>query len=104
MEFIERYKSILILAAVAALAIGGYFFFIAGSDSTAAVALSDDTERQLEESLAIEQEIIIELRKIQSIRISEGIYDDPAFVSLIDFSRPIEPQAVGRENPFAPLP
>lgn len=43
------------------------------------------------------------LVSLQNIKLSDRIFSDPLYKSLVDFSGKLEPQAKGRKNPFAPL-
>jgi hypothetical protein len=55
------------------------------------------------ENAAIEQELLSQLLQLSTITLDDRVFSNPAFVSLVDFSQPIEPQPVGRPNPFAPI-
>lgn len=41
------------------------------------------------------------LSKLQKIELDIGFYQDETFVNLVDWSRPLDPEPVGRSNPFA---
>jgi len=43
------------------------------------------------------------LQKIKSIKVDSEIFSDKSFKSLKDFRVNILPEAVGRDNPFAPI-
>jgi|GEM_PF-521948 len=43
------------------------------------------------------------LLKIDQIRLDRSVFDNPIFKSLSDRSQNIEPEPIGRSNPFAPL-
>jgi hypothetical protein len=43
------------------------------------------------------------INKINSIELGTAIFEDPAFLSLVDGTIPILPQPVGKSNPFAPF-
>lgn len=97
MQQLSKYKGIFILALAL---VGGYFiytnFFGPGAAVTPSLQGSVATE--------IEQELLAELLELQRIRLDETIFGDPALRVLVDFSQEIEPQPVGRNNPFAPYP
>lgn len=49
------------------------------------------------------KEILNLLADLRNISLDGTIFSDPVFRSLEDFSREIQPQPKGRQNPFAPL-
>jgi len=49
------------------------------------------------------RELLFLLDDLRSISFDSGFIQSPAFTNLEDFSRPLEPQIAGRENPFAPI-
>ncbi len=105
MESVLQHKNFVIIVGTG-LIIAAAFLFLSKTDpesAGAAAALSAETRARLEQSAEIEREIIQELRKLQSITFDDSLYEDPSFQQLVDFSRPIESQPVGRDNPFAPL-
>lgn len=46
---------------------------------------------------------IRQVNLLNNIKLDDGIFEDPAFRSLVDWSRPIPDEPAGRNNPFAPL-
>ena len=49
------------------------------------------------------EELLRMLRNLENIKLDPTLFDDPSFTSLVDYSRPLEPQPQGRNNPFLPL-
>jgi hypothetical protein len=43
------------------------------------------------------------LLDMRSLKLDGRLFDNPAFVSLIDTNKEIIPEPVGRANPFAPI-
>ena len=41
--------------------------------------------------------------RLQSIELDTSFYSNASFVSLYDWGKAIEPEPVGRANPFAPI-
>ena len=52
---------------------------------------------------AADQQLVSTLLALRAVTLSGTIFSDPAFLALQDFSTPIVPEPVGRDNPFAPL-
>ncbi|MEY4747222.1 MAG: hypothetical protein RLZZ416_271 [Candidatus Parcubacteria bacterium] len=50
-----------------------------------------------------EQELVSTLLALRAVKLDGGIFGDPSFLSLKDFSTEIVQEPVGRPNPFAPL-
>lgn len=42
-------------------------------------------------------------QEISGATLSRGVFTEAGYVRLTDFSAPLEPQNLGRTNPFAPL-
>lgn len=49
------------------------------------------------------KEFVAQLLAIQNINFTLDFFRDPVFIGLQDWSRNIQPQEVGRPNPFAPI-
>lgn len=50
-----------------------------------------------------DSDVVTTLLQLRSITLSGGIFSDPLFSSLRDFSTDIIPEPVGRPDPFAPI-
>jgi len=48
-------------------------------------------------------EILSALNSLKVLKLDANIFVDPAFKSLVDFSRPVLEEPIGRKNPFAPI-
>lgn len=93
------YKGIFILILVLA---GGYFVYTTFFSSEAsapnpALSVGGGT------AAVLEQELLNELLQLQRIRLDATVFQDPALRVLVDMSQKIEPQKIGRPNPFAPI-
>lgn len=51
----------------------------------------------------ISGDILVTLNSLHTIKLDNGIFSDPVFVSLSDYGVTIPPQDAGRRNPFAPV-
>lgn len=94
-DLFSKHKNLIYIGGFLLVVIGGYYFFGSsiklGSGATSPAAASES-----------EQELLNELLKLKSLQLDESIFADPAFKSLEDFSQPIDPEPVGRKNPFMP--
>jgi hypothetical protein len=52
---------------------------------------------------AIGADILTALNQLNTLKLDRSLFQSRLFLKLRDFSRPIEPQVVGRPNPFAPI-
>ena len=81
------------------IAVIGLIAWISFSNTTD-VASVDALITEQEDISASERIIIENLAKLQSIDLNTGVFANPAFGQLIDFSRPIIEEPAGRVNPF----
>lgn len=49
------------------------------------------------------QELLTRLHQLEQIKISGAIFHDHRFQSLVDFHQQIQPEPLGRDNPFVPI-
>lgn len=78
----------------------------AGTDSTLLVSTSTETGNTVTGSdgvTAVDTDRILrQLNDLRRIRINTDLFNSQAFLSLVDFSITINPQPIGRDNPFLP--
>lgn len=91
-------KNGLILTALLAIGWFGYYMFVLQSD----VNVSLEGPGANSARLASEQ-FLHELNEIKNFDLTTRFFEDARFRSFVNFTEPIKPQPVGRENPFAPL-
>jgi hypothetical protein len=82
------------------IAVVGYFY-LSGSSAPASSALVQSSGSDSE---AVGSQVLSLLNQIQSLNIDTSLFTDPGYQTLRDYSVAIPPVAVGRPNPFAPLP
>ena len=76
------------------LIILGYFVFIASpEDPLSESEMGSDVTRDA-------QIFLVQLRELQSITFSNSLFQDARFDALEDYSQPIVPEELGKENPF----
>lgn len=93
-----RTKKISVIIGVIVLLGLAYFYFQGGSSATS------DSLLQTNGAVGVGSAELALLNQMKSIRIDTTLFSDPAYVSLVDNSVAITPEAVGRPNPFAPIP
>jgi hypothetical protein len=96
---IGKYKNIIIVFVIIALGLIAYSFL--RPDPTVE-SLLETTERQ-DGAQVLGDEITSAIGQINSLKLDRAIFDDPILKRLIDHSKPILPEPVGRKNPFAPI-
>lgn len=91
-------KNTLMLVGLVLVAVLGYYLFVVNNSSNLSMG---ERDRLNEAQLASEQ-FLKELEAIQNFELSDKIFTDERFRSFVDFTKPVQPFSVGRENPFAP--
>ena len=90
-------KNKVLLIALVIVAVVGYFLF-KGKGETPVVTV------QAGGAGGIGQELLIELNRLKALQnINTGMFEDPAYVSLQDYTQSVVVQPLGRVNPFAPV-
>lgn len=97
MEALKKHKNTLFIILIIAVLFGAYtILFKQGDDGVLSVIEPQGP------GVTVERELLALLTELRSIELDETIFNDPSFRSLINFSRPVPPEPVGRDNPFAP--
>lgn len=94
MEFLKNNKSIII---VAVLCLAGLFVYFQYFTGAAPAPLTSAAPAPGGANL------LTALGNLQTVKLDNSLFSDPAFQSLADFGTTIPPQPIGRLNPFAPL-
>lgn len=107
MNFLKRYKNVILFTIIAILVIGGYFFFFTGGETEGDSTVSSETVgKGAKAAPAAESkggEILPLLLEMRSIDLKKDIFESSVFNSLESFSQQIRSQPKGRENPFSPF-
>ncbi|HEX9608746.1 MAG TPA: hypothetical protein VGA06_00865 [Candidatus Paceibacterota bacterium] len=98
MNFYRKYKNYILGAVAITLLFIAYSIVFRGGDSGPILQVEE-----VDPETAVEQDLLVTLLQLRSVELNGRIFSNPAFHSLRDFSQPIAPQPVGRNNPFAPL-
>ena len=98
----SKLKKAIIWILVLVISFGIYYFFFKGSDSDIEDYITSTGSPQ-EAADVLGQEILIALNQIEALKLDRSIFEDPVYLSLTDRSEEIDPEPVGRVNPFAPI-
>ena len=85
------------IGGIVAVLILGYVYFAYFSGSSTPALTSTDAS-----NTALSQSLLLTLQNLQTIKLDNSIFSNPAFISLTDFGVTIPPQTVGNPNPFLP--
>ncbi len=88
--------TMLIVATILVLA-GGYWFFFTGSSGNQ-VPLTTSASQS-----AAETRFQALVGQLSPITFDTSIFSEARFKSLVDISTPVQPESLGRLDPFAPL-
>ena len=88
--------AVLVVVVFLVLGFFGYYFF---KNEPVSILSQNIPGNISDESLKI-LDALSELKKLQ---LNGEIFSDPAFGSLEDFSKPVDPEPIQRPNPFAPI-
>jgi hypothetical protein len=96
---INKYKNIIIIAVIIGLALIAYSFLKPAETPESLLVV---TERQ-SSTQALGDEITGAINQINSLKLDNSIFKDPIMLKLKDNNQKIDPQDVGRPDPFAPI-
>lgn len=100
MNFLKQNGGYLVIGLlVAALVYGAYAYFGGGSEPAAPLVSRAGTTA----APVIGGDLLATLLSLNSLSLNPAVFGDPVFRNLKDFGIPIPAEAVGRNNPFAPL-
>jgi hypothetical protein len=96
MSIIGKYQNFIMVGVVVVAAFIGYSYFFTGKEEPV-------LEKQAVTGIKnpVDQELIALLLQLRGIKLDDGIFSDPVFLSLQDFSQELVPEPVGRVNPFS---
>ena len=101
MDFLKQNGGYMIVGLlVASVVYGAYSYFGGNSEPeaplTSLVSVSTDSPQ-------VGTDLLATLLSLKTLTLDPTVFGDPVFRSLQDFGLPIPEEAVGRNNPFAPL-
>lgn len=94
-SLVSNIATLLGLALVGGL---GYYLFVLQDSSEISSTGTDISAVRV-----ANEEFVRELNQIKTVQLSDSIFADARFRSLVDYTLPVPPQSLGRTNPFAPV-
>lgn len=99
MDFLKRYKMTLTVTITIIIVFVLYNnYYVDVKNQELLVSLNEQTYGSV-----AGQEILKLLNELQSIKFDTSLFSNNAFNDLIDFGQKINPEVVGRSNPFSPI-
>lgn len=95
-----KYRTIVIVIVVLAVAFVIYSFFVKGDEGDDLLVSSTAAQTP---AAIVSNEIITALNQIESLRLSQEIFNDPVYLNLKDRSQVIPEEPIGKRNPFDPI-
>lgn len=102
MDFIKNNRTTVIALAIVLGGVLVYMFFFREDPTQNTTGLTTFGNSDVN---VTNQQFIALFGELQRIEIKENtdLFEDPYYRSLVDYSQPVSPEPVGRDNPFAPL-
>lgn len=89
-------NSLPFIIAILVAAAGLYWYFFTGTGEQLPLTAEEPGSQAQTKFQALVSEL-------QPISFDTGIFSDPRFNALVDFTTPISPETAGRLDPFAPV-
>ena len=96
-----KLKKIIIIILIAILMFVGYAVFVKPDPQQS--TLIDGRGTSQGNARVLGTQISQSLLRIEQIKLDRDIFTNPLYTSLVDRSRPIGQEPIGRQNPFAPI-
>ncbi len=96
-------NNIIIIALVLGLGVAVYFFFFSDKtdDTPSLVSSSGEVAGSIDGvDITPNRQFLAILNNLEAIKLDVSIFSNPAFLGFKDFSKPLDPEPSGRENPF----
>ncbi|MEI6553880.1 MAG: hypothetical protein WCO09_04890 [bacterium] len=114
-ETLKKFKYLIIIVVVLVAAFIAYTVYTSSSPATDSASLQRTTASGSSASNVVPstgsvvpdnelaKSFVDQLLAIQSINLKVAFFADPVFTNLVDNHKGIDPQPIGRQNPFAPI-
>ncbi len=94
-------KTIVTIVIVIALVFLGYWYYASPKPASNELLVSSGEVGSTDNSVG--KKIISLLSEMQKITIDQSVFGAATFQSLLDFDVDIQPEPIGRHDPFAPI-
>ena len=91
-------KTIIVVLVLAGVGFFGYNY-LTRTDIPSDVLIQQDTV----DTSKMGAEVLTALNQLKTLKLDSSIFQDKTFISLQDFSKPLNSEPVGRINPFSPI-
>jgi hypothetical protein len=90
-----KIQNLIVILGVVLIAFVGYYLYTQNAQSQLVNGSVDNT-------IAMETSLFLDrLTILQGITLDGSLFADQRFKNLVDYSEPINPQPIGRDNPFS---
>ena len=96
----KKTKQIIISAVIIIVAFVVFKLFFSSNVASDTTLVADQTNSS---EFTDGQTILVLLSSLNKVTLDTSIFSNSIFNSLVDFERPIQDQAIGRQNPFLPI-
>src|ERR1039458_6209532 len=96
-------KNTIIIGVILVVVLAGVWYFYSKGSSSPSTSQLVSTTPNGTAGASVGANVLTILNNVSSINIDTNFFSAPAFQSLVDYSIMVPPQAVGRNNPFAPV-
>jgi hypothetical protein len=90
-----------ILSTIIIVTVVGAFYFSTVSAQSGLVTTTENVGGASSDVVA--QKLVSKINILRSVTLKGDMFKSPSFISLVDWSKPLPDQEVGRNNPFAPI-
>ena len=91
-------KTTIIILVIAGVGFFGYSYLTRTSTTGDLMVTQDTTD-----TTRMGAEVLSALNQLRTLKLDNSIFKDKTFMSLKDFSKPLNSEPVGRVNPFSPI-
>ena len=92
-----------VIIVVAASLIIGFFIYFGRSRSPVSSGLRVDLPNNSVNQPILSRELLSALASVNDLKLDPTFFNDTAFASLIDYSKDLRDDPLGRDNPFLPV-
>jgi hypothetical protein len=91
-------KTIILVLVIAGIGYFGYNYLTRTN-----VAGDSAIQQESANTSKMGAEVLTALNQLKVLKLDGAVFKDKTFLSLKDFSKPLNPESIGRVNPFSPI-